>query len=76
MSFAMSPLVTELIRQYRARADEARTMANATKDEDNREKWLQVADTWERMAGFEERKRGQGYQTSQSQTDSLAGPAD
>lgn len=51
----MSPLVTELVRQYRARANEARALANATGDEGNREKWLQVADTWERMAAFEER---------------------
>ena len=57
MSSAMSPIVTDLIRQYRSRADEARGKADATEDKGNREKWLQLAETSERMAAFEERKQ-------------------
>ena len=50
----MTSIVTDLIRQYRARANEARDKASAAEDEDSRQKWLQLADTWERMAAFEE----------------------
>ena len=41
--------------EYRKRADECRQKAEATKDEDARKTLLQTADTWERMATYEDK---------------------
>jgi hypothetical protein len=41
--------------QYRARAQEARAMAEMTEDEKQRKILLNDADLWERMADWEEK---------------------
>ena len=45
--------------QYRARADEARTQADAATDEESPKRLLQDADTWERMAAYEDKHNPQ-----------------
>ena len=40
--------------EYRKRAEEARARADTTTDEANRKALLQIADTWERMARWED----------------------
>jgi len=54
----MSGLVTSientLPKQYRARAQQARERAAAVPDGATRKRLLQDADTWERMADYEE----------------------
>lgn len=39
---------------YRQRAEEARKKADSTTDEEARKALLQMADTWERMATYED----------------------
>jgi molecular chaperone GrpE (heat shock protein) len=41
--------------EYRRRADEARQKADATKDEETQKALLETADTWERMAEYEDK---------------------
>ena len=41
--------------EYRHRAEEARTQAEGMKDKSARDAMLQVADTWERMAQWEDK---------------------
>ncbi len=41
--------------QYRQRAEEARARAEAETDEVQRKRLFQVAETWERMADYEEK---------------------
>jgi hypothetical protein len=40
--------------EYRKRAAEARTRADTTADDDSRAALLQIAETWERMARWED----------------------
>lgn len=40
--------------EYRARASEARALAASATDEKERQSLLQTADTWERMAAYED----------------------
>ena len=40
--------------EYRKRAEEARAKADETTDETNKRSWLHTADTWERMASWED----------------------
>jgi hypothetical protein len=51
---AITEVVTNLPQQYRARAEEARRKAEMAHHEDKRKKYLQIAETWERMAQHEE----------------------
>ena len=51
----MPSLHRNIPRQYRLRAQEARTEAACAVDEATRQRWLADADKWERMAAFEER---------------------
>lgn len=41
--------------EYRRRAEDCRRAANATTDDEARKKLLQEADTWERMAAWEDK---------------------
>jgi hypothetical protein len=41
--------------EYRSRAEEARQQAAAAPDEETRKKLLQTADTWDRMAAYEDK---------------------
>jgi hypothetical protein len=41
--------------EYRKRAEEARTRAEITQDKGSRDALLQAADTWERMAVWEDK---------------------
>ncbi len=50
----MTSVVTNLAQQYRARAEEARLRSEETTDDDARMSLLQIAETWERMAKWEE----------------------
>ena len=50
----MPSLRRDIPRQYRARAEDARTQAAAAPDEATRRRWLADAEKWERMAAFEE----------------------
>jgi hypothetical protein len=52
MSYQNSP---NRSAEYRARADEARTKADAAPDEESRKTLLETADTWERMAAYEDK---------------------
>ena len=51
----MASLTRNRARQYRQRAEEARTKGDAMTDPDRRRELLQIADTWERMAEYEEK---------------------
>ena len=51
----MTSVKTNLPAQYRARAREARDQAASVQDEETRKRLLQDAETWERMAAYEER---------------------
>ena len=51
----MTSVITNLPQQYRARAEEARVRAEAATDDTVRKSLLQIAETWERMAQYEER---------------------
>lgn len=51
----MTTVITDLARQYRARAEEARARASAAITEEGRQSLLQIAETWERMAKWEGR---------------------
>ncbi|HEY4212901.1 MAG TPA: hypothetical protein VGM84_15580 [Steroidobacteraceae bacterium] len=53
--------VTNLPRQYRERAEGARAKAETAADEETRKKYLQIADTWERMAQYEQRSNLQAH---------------
>jgi len=49
----MTSDLTDLARQYRARAEECRERASAAVTEERRQSLLQIAETWERMAKWE-----------------------
>jgi len=51
----MVSIIQDLPRKYRERAEEARAQADETTDPERRRALLQVADTWERMAQYEEK---------------------
>lgn len=51
----MASLIHNRPRQYRQRAEEARVRAEAATDEGVRQSLLQIAETWERMADYEEK---------------------
>jgi hypothetical protein len=51
----MASLIHNRPKQYRQRAEEARTKASAVTNEDRRKELLQIAETWERMADYEEK---------------------
>jgi hypothetical protein len=53
----MTSVITNLHRQYRARAEEARRKAETSKSDATRAKFLQDAQLWERMAKYEEENR-------------------
>ena len=57
----MTSVITDLARQYRARAEEARVRAEAAEDEPSRQSLLQIAETWERMARYEEQTNPQRH---------------
>ena len=50
----MTSMQNNLPAQYRVRAEEARTKAEAAQDEKTRQRLLNDADMWERMAAYEE----------------------
>lgn len=50
----LTSVTTDLARQYRARAQETRAMAAAAITDEGRQNLLQIADTWERMADWED----------------------
>ena len=50
----MASLIHNRRKQYRRRAEEARTKADAMTDPARRRQLHQVAETWERMARWEE----------------------
>ena len=54
-------MITDLGRQYRARAEEARVRSESATDEAQRKSLLQIAETWERMATYEEQTNPQRY---------------
>jgi DNA-binding PadR family transcriptional regulator len=49
----MTSVLTDLARQYRARAEEARERASAAVTEEGRQSLLRIAESWERMAKWE-----------------------
>ena len=51
----MASLIHNRPREYRQRAEEARTKADGVTDPARRQDLLQIADTWERMAEYEEK---------------------
>ena len=51
----MTSVKTNLPAQYRARAQEARDQADATSDEEKRQRLVRDAELWERMAEYEEK---------------------
>jgi len=51
----MASLIHNRPKQYRQRAEEARVRAEAATDEVQRKSLLQIAETWERMADYEEK---------------------
>jgi hypothetical protein len=51
----MTSVKTDLSAQYRARAQEARDQAATVQDDETRKRLLQDAETWERMAAYEEK---------------------
>jgi len=51
----MASLIHNRPKQYRQRAEEARTQAEAATDEARRRELLQIAETWDRMADYEEK---------------------
>ena len=51
----MASLIQNRSRQYRQRAEEARARAEAATDRGIRQSLLQIAETWERMADYEEK---------------------
>ena len=51
----MTSVKTNLPAQYRARAQAARYQAASVQYEEKRKRLLQEAETWERMAAFEEK---------------------
>ena len=51
----MASLIHNRPLQYRQRAEEARVRAEAVTDNVQRKSLLQIADTWERRAHYEER---------------------
>jgi hypothetical protein len=55
MSDFMTSVKTNLPTQYRARAQAAREQAASVQDEETRKRLLQEAETWERMAAYEEK---------------------
>jgi hypothetical protein len=55
MSGFMTSVKTDLPAQYRARAQEARDRAATVQDEETQKRLLQDAETWERMAAYEEK---------------------
>lgn len=52
MSWRITPNRSE---EYRKRANEARRKADETTDEKARKVLLEIADTWERMAAYEDK---------------------
>lgn len=52
----MVSLIHNRPAQYRKQAEEARVRAEAATDEGQRKSLLQIADTWERMADYEEKR--------------------
>ena len=50
------PLGSNRAVEYRRRAEEIRTKADAIVDENHRKQLLEVAETWDRMADYEEKK--------------------
>ena len=46
---------------YRMLAEKVRTQAEATKDQDTREAFLEVADIWDRMAGWGDQEDSQAH---------------
>jgi hypothetical protein len=57
----MTSVITDLARQYRARAEEARARAEVAESEQRRRGLLQIAETWERMARYEEQTNPQRH---------------
>jgi hypothetical protein len=55
MSGFVTSVKTDLSAQYRARAQEARDQAATVQDDETRKRLLQDAETWERMAAYEEK---------------------
>lgn len=51
----MTSLIHNRVCQYRQRAEEARTRADLPTNQARREELLQIAETWERMADYEEK---------------------
>jgi hypothetical protein len=56
MSGLMTSMKTDVPKQYRARAQEARAKADALEDEAARQRLVHEAEVWERMADYEENK--------------------
>jgi hypothetical protein len=57
----MTSVIRNIAREYRDRAEEARARAELAADEPSRKSLLQIAETWERMAGYEERTNPQRH---------------
>jgi hypothetical protein len=57
----MTSVIKDLAHEYRQRAEETRIRAEATPDDFSRKNLLQIADTWERMAQYEERTNPQAH---------------
>lgn len=53
----MAGVQRDLAGQYRRRAEEVRLQVETAKDESTRRRLLELADTWERMAAYEEEHR-------------------
>jgi hypothetical protein len=50
----MTSLIQDMARHYRMRAEETRARAEVADTEETRKSLLQLANTWERMAQYEE----------------------
>jgi len=57
----MTSLIQDAASDYRHRAKEARAKATAATDEATRKSLLQDADTWERMARYEDQHNPQRH---------------
>jgi hypothetical protein len=58
---AMTSIIHDVATEYRHRAEEARAQVSLATDERVRQNLLQIADTWERMARYEEQNNPQRH---------------
>jgi hypothetical protein len=55
-----------VVREYRRRAEECQFQADKAKSEDDRARWLQLAERWEHIAADAEQRRGTDEKRTQA----------